>query len=52
MNRLNKYYFGWLVVALFAIKWLPQGPRQAQPILAMQAGTGLAVLAPVAYFHW
>ena len=40
------------VVIFFAITWLPQVPRQALPILAMQAIAGMAALAPVAYFHW
>ncbi len=35
------------IVAFFAIKWLPQAPRQALEILALQAGAGLAALAPV-----
>ena len=35
------------IVAFFAIKWLPRAPRQALPILALQAGAGLAALAPV-----
>ena len=39
------------IVAFFAIKWLPQAPRQALPILALQAGAGLAALAPVFFFH-
>lgn len=39
------------IVAFFAIKWLPQAPRQALPILALQAGAGLAALAPVFFLH-
>ncbi len=35
------------IVAFFAIKWLPRTPRQALHILALQAGAGLAALAPV-----
>jgi len=35
------------IVAFFAIKWLPQAPRQALQVLALQAGAGLAALAPV-----
>ena len=38
------------VVAFFAVKWLPRTPRQALPILALQAVAGLAALAPVYYF--
>jgi hypothetical protein len=39
------------IVAFFAIKWLPQTPRQALQVLALQAGAGLAALAPVFFFH-
>jgi hypothetical protein len=35
------------IVALFAIKWLPEAPRQALQVLALQAGAALAALAPV-----
>jgi len=35
------------IVAFFTIKWLPQAPRQALQILALQAGAGVAALAPV-----
>lgn len=35
------------VVAFFAIKWLPRSPRQAAFVLLLQAGAGLAALAPV-----
>src|SRR3989304_6442394 len=35
------------LVAFFAIKWLPQAPRQALQVLALQAGAGVARLAPV-----
>jgi hypothetical protein len=35
------------IVAYFAINWLPRTPRQALPILALQAGAALAALAPV-----
>jgi hypothetical protein len=39
------------VVAFFAVKWLAQTPRQALPVLALQASAGLAALAPVYYFN-
>ena len=39
------------IVAFFAIKWLPQTPKQALQVLALQAGAGLAALAPVFFFH-
>ena len=35
------------IVAYFAIKWLPQAPRQALYVLALQFGAVLAALAPV-----
>ena len=35
------------IVAFFAIKWLPRAPKEAVAILALQAGAGLAALAPV-----
>src|ERR1044072_450396 len=39
------------IVAFFAIKWLPRDPRQGLIILALQAGAGLAALAPVFLLH-
>ena len=39
------------IVAFFAIKWLPRIPRQALQVLALQAGAGLAALAPVFFLH-
>jgi hypothetical protein len=40
------------VVVFFAIKWVPQSPRQAVPILALQVGAVLAAMAPVFLLHW
>jgi hypothetical protein len=37
------------IVASFAIRWLPRARREALQVLALQAGAGLAALAPV-YF--
>ena len=39
------------IVAFFAIKWLPRTPRQALQVLVLQAGAGLAALAPVFFLH-
>jgi len=39
------------IVAYFAIKWLPQAPRQALYVLALQVGLVLAALAPVYLLH-
>ena len=39
------------IVTYFAIKWLPQAPREALSVLALQAGAGLAALAPVYFLH-
>jgi hypothetical protein len=35
------------IIAFFAIKWLPQAPRQALLVLALQLIAGLAAAAPV-----
>ena len=40
------------IVLYFAIKWVPQSPRQAVPILALQIGAALAAMAPVFLLHW
>jgi hypothetical protein len=39
------------IVLFFAIKWLPRSPRQALLVLALQAGAGLAALAPVFFLN-
>ena len=39
-----------LMVAFFALKWLPRAPRQALLILAIQIALVLAACFPVAYF--
>jgi len=35
------------IVVFFALKWLPQAPRQAPMVLALQSLAALAALAPV-----
>ena len=40
------------IVLYFALKWVPQSPRQAVPILALQVGAALAAMAPVFLLHW
>ena len=35
------------IIALFAIRWLPQAPRSALLVLALQAAAGLVAAAPV-----
>ena len=40
------------IVLYFAARWVPQSPRQAGPILALQAAAALAALAPVYLLHW
>lgn len=37
------------LLAFFAIRWLPRNPRQALPVMALQASAAVAALAPV-YF--
>ncbi|MDR3774802.1 MAG: hypothetical protein P4L26_15715 [Terracidiphilus sp.] len=39
------------VLAFFAIKWLPRAPKPTLGVLALQAGTVLAAMAPVFYFN-
>ena len=39
-------------VGFFAIKWLPEAPRQALIVLALQVAAIAAALAPVALLHW
>jgi triacylglycerol esterase/lipase EstA (alpha/beta hydrolase family) len=40
------------IVLFFAIKWLPQSPRQAVAVLALQIGAALGAMAPVYLLHW
>jgi len=40
------------IIVFFAIKWLPKNPKPGLAVLALQAGAGLAALAPVFYFGW
>lgn len=35
------------IVAFFAVKWLPQSPRRALPVLALQVGAALLAMSPV-----
>ena len=40
------------IVLFFAIRCVPQSPREAAPILALQVGAALAAMAPVFLLHW
>jgi hypothetical protein len=40
------------IVAFFGIRWLPQAPRDALLVLALQATAAVAALAPVYFLHW
>ena len=40
------------IVLFFAVKWVPQSPRQAVPILALQVGAALTAMAPVFLLRW
>ena len=40
------------IILFFAIRWLPQSPRSALLILALQAAAAVAALAPVYLLHW
>jgi hypothetical protein len=37
------------LIAWFAFRWLPRGPRQAIPVLAVQLAAVVAAAAPVAW---
>jgi hypothetical protein len=40
------------IILFFAIRWLPQAPKYAFAILALQAAAALAALAPVFLLRW
>lgn len=40
------------IMGYFAIKWLPQAPRQAALVLALQIGAALAAAAPIFLMGW
>ena len=40
------------IVLFFAIKWIPQSPRQAGPVVALQVAAALAAMAPVFLLRW
>jgi peptidoglycan/LPS O-acetylase OafA/YrhL len=40
------------IVLFFAIKWVPQSPRQAVSVLALQVVAALAAMTPVFLLHW
>jgi hypothetical protein len=40
------------IVAFFAFRWLPQAPRNALLVLALQATAAVAAIAPVYFLHW
>jgi hypothetical protein len=40
------------IILYFAIRWVPQSPRQGLIVLALQLGAALAALAPVFLLRW
>ena len=40
------------IVLFFAIRWIPESPRRAVPILALQVAAGIAAAAPVFLLGW
>lgn len=40
------------IMLYFAIRWVPQSPRQGLIILALQLGAALAAAAPVFLLRW
>lgn len=41
-----------LIIAYFAIKWVPRTPKRALQVLALQAAAALVALAPVYFLKW
>lgn len=39
------------VMLFFAVRWLPRSPKQALPIMALQACSAVAALAPVYFLN-
>ena len=40
------------IIMFFAIRWLPQTPKSALPVLGLQAFAAVAALAPVFVLGW
>ena len=40
------------IIGFFALRWLPQSPPSALPVLALQAIAALGALAPVYLLNW
>lgn len=40
------------IILYFALRWVPQSPRQALPILALQLAAAVAAMAPVFLLGW
>lgn len=40
------------IVLFFAVRWVPESPRGAIPVLILQVGAALAAMAPVFLLHW
>lgn len=40
------------IMLYFAIRWVPESPREAVPILALQLAAAVAALTPVFLLRW
>ena len=40
------------IVLYFAVRWVPEAPREAVPILALQLAAAVAALTPVFLLRW
>lgn len=40
------------LILYFAVKWVPQSPRAAGPVLVLQLVAALAAMAPIFLLHW
>ena len=40
------------ILIVYAVKWLPRGPKAALPVIGLQLGAAVAALAPVYLLRW
>jgi hypothetical protein len=40
------------ILIVYAVKWLPRGPKTALQVIALQLGAAVAALAPVYLLRW
>ena len=40
------------ILMVYAVQWLPRGPKAALPVIGLQLGAAMAALAPVYVLRW